>query len=62
MSCAALRLSLLAARDARQAALAQALQAGWPVTLALALNIAGADKAPPGAAANCEVAAASAPP
>lgn len=51
MSCAALRLSLLAARDARQAALEQALQAGWPAILTVALNIAGADKTPPGAAA-----------
>ena len=51
MSCAALRLSLLAARDARQQALALALPAGWPATLAVALNIAGVDKTPPGAAA-----------
>ncbi len=50
MSCDALRLKLLAARDARQQALGHALQAGWPATLALALNIAGADKTPPGAA------------
>jgi holo-ACP synthase CitX len=51
MSCDALRLKLLAARDARQQALARALPAGWPATLALALNIAGADKTPPGAGA-----------
>lgn len=55
MSCARLHLSLLAARDARQEALERALDqarlAGWPATLAVALNIAGADKAPPGAAA-----------
>ena len=51
MSCAALHLKLLAARDARQQALARALQAAWPATLAISLNIAGADKAPPGAAA-----------
>lgn len=55
MSCAALRLSLLAARDARQQSLDQALgqlrSAGWQATLAVSLNIAGADKAPPGAAA-----------
>ena len=37
MSCDALRLKLLAARDARQQALVRALQAGWPATLALAL-------------------------
>ena len=54
-SSARLRLNLLAARDARQEALArelnQALQAGRPATLAVALNIAGANKVPPGAAA-----------
>ena len=31
-------------------ALGQAQRAGWPATLAVALNIAGADKNPPGAA------------
>lgn len=55
MSCARLRLNLLAARDARQQALARVLEqappAGWPAMLAVALNIAGADKTPPGAQA-----------
>ncbi|MDR0576057.1 MAG: citrate lyase holo-[acyl-carrier protein] synthase [Candidatus Accumulibacter sp.] len=45
------RLGLLAARDARQEALTQALGAGHPVTLFASLNIAGREKTPPGAEA-----------
>lgn len=49
MSCAALRSELLAAREARQQLLAEFLPAGRGALVALALNLPGADKAPPGA-------------
>lgn len=51
MSYAALRNSLLAARDARQAALLQALGQGRAAVLFLSLGIPGADKTPPGSGA-----------
>jgi holo-ACP synthase len=51
MSSAKFASKLLAARDARQEALAQAWRPGQPATLFLSLNLPGAEKSPPGAAA-----------
>jgi len=48
MSYAASRSELLAARDGRQSRIEAALAAGFAATVALGLNIPGADKAPPG--------------
>lgn len=50
MQYAALRNSLLTARDRRQTLLEQAFAVGYPTTVALALNIPGQDKSPPGGA------------
>lgn len=44
-------LEVLRARDGRQEALLQALNAGHPATLFLSLNIPGREKTPPGAEA-----------
>jgi holo-ACP synthase len=44
-------LEILGARDGRQEALLQALNAGHPATLFLSLNIPGKEKTPPGAEA-----------
>jgi holo-ACP synthase len=44
-------LEILGARDGRQEALVQALNAGHPATLFLSLNIPGKEKTPPGAEA-----------
>jgi holo-ACP synthase CitX len=44
-------LEILRARDERQEALLQALNAGHPATLFLSLNIPGREKTPPGAEA-----------
>lgn len=49
MSCAALRTSLLAAREARQARLEEALAQGYPWVASLSLALPGAEKNPPGA-------------
>ena len=49
MSCAAYRSKLLAARDRRQGVLARYLAAGYPAIATIALNLPGAEKAPPGA-------------
>ena len=50
-SAAALRAGLLAARDARQALLDRHLAGGHAAVVAVSLNLPGAEKAPPGAAA-----------
>lgn len=50
MSCAALTTeAILAARDARQAQIAQALQQGRPWIASLSLNVVGSNKLSPGA-------------
>jgi holo-ACP synthase len=49
MWCAVLRSELLAARDRRQELLARYLAADYPAVVTVALNLPGADKAPPGA-------------
>ncbi|WP_305041270.1 citrate lyase holo-[acyl-carrier protein] synthase [Geoalkalibacter sp.] len=49
MSCAALRTSLLEARETRQGSIDQALAAGRPWVACLSLALPGADKNPPGA-------------
>jgi holo-ACP synthase CitX len=46
----ALRRDLLAARDARQAALDEAVRSGWPAVIAVSLAVPGEEKAPAGAA------------
>ncbi|MDR2452320.1 MAG: citrate lyase holo-[acyl-carrier protein] synthase [Candidatus Accumulibacter sp.] len=44
-------LEVLGARDRRQEALLRALDAGYPATLLVSLNIPGGEKTPPGAEA-----------